>query len=68
MVCYVWEGGGRGGVGGGCGVAVSGAGGEGAGGGALVGGLLPGRSHIGLRRGWECLAGGADRVCACTSD
>ena len=44
MVCYVWEGGGRGGVGGGDGcVAVSGCAGEGAGGCANVGGLLPGR-------------------------
>ena len=56
MVCYVWEGGGRGGVVGGCGVAVSGGGGEGTGGGTLVGGLLPGRFYIGLRRGCECFA------------
>ena len=43
MVCYVWKGGGRGGFGGGCGVAVSGGAVEGAGGCANVGGLLPGR-------------------------
>jgi hypothetical protein len=67
VVCYVWEGGGRGIVRGG-GVAVSGGSGEEAGGSAVVGGLLPGRFHIGLRHGLECLVGGADRVCACSSD